>query len=171
MDLFRGNNWFAIHVKRFREAVAASNVAALGLEVFLPIVKLEGLQKMAIKIGSKPLFPSYFFARFNPEISLSSVECSGGVLHVIKSGAWPIPIDDSIIQEIQNRVDADGLIPLQHRELKPGDRVSIEDGPFAGMMGRVETELDDRRRVAILLETLWQARVLIDKRWVQVGTA
>jgi transcriptional antiterminator RfaH len=171
MDWFREINWFAIHVKRFRESVAAASVAALGLEVFLPMVKVEHPEYLTIKVAAKPLFPGYFFARFNPEAYLSSVEGSRGVLQVIKSGSCPTPVDDQVMREIQDRVEADGLIRLQPRELKPGDRVSVQEGPFAGMMGRVEAELDDRRRVAILLETLWQARVLIEKRWVELETA
>lgn len=164
-------NWFAIHVKRFRETLAASSVAVLGLEVFLPLVKVECPEQEIIRVGAKPLFLGYLFARFSPEISLGLVESAQGVSYVIKSGVLPLPIDDEVIQEIQERVEADGLIRLQGGELKPGDRVCIQDGPFAGMMGRVEREPDDRRRVAILLEMLWQARVLIDKRWVQVETA
>jgi hypothetical protein len=38
-------------------------------------------------------------------------------------------------------------------------------------MGRVERELDDRRRVAIFLETLLNARVLIETRWVEAEAA
>jgi len=171
MDWLRDLNWFAIHVKRFREAVAASSVAALGLEVFLPMIKVECPEHLTIKVGSKPLFQGYFFARFNPEISLGSVESARGVLHVIKSGSSPIPVDDQVVREVQNRVEADGLIRLRERELKPGDRVSVQEGPFAGMMGRVEAELDDRRRVAILLEALGQARLVIERRWVQVEVA
>src|SRR5258707_886630 len=133
MDWFRDINWFAIHVKRFREAVAASSVTALRLEAFLPMVKVELSERTVIRAGFKPLFPGYFFARFSPEISLEPVECARGVLHVIKSGPAPIPIDDEVVREIQNRVAEDGLIRLQRREFKPGDRVSIHEGPFAGM--------------------------------------
>jgi transcriptional antiterminator RfaH len=167
----QGIRWYAVHVKRFRESAAAASISALGLEVFLPMVKADGLRSMVIKVESAPLFPSYFFARFNPEISLSAVESSRGVLQVIKSGSYPISVDDQVIEEIQNRVQADGLIQLQRREFKPGDRVSIQDGPLVGMMGRVEAEPDDRKRVAILLETLWQARVLVDKRWLEAAAA
>jgi hypothetical protein len=38
-------------------------------------------------------------------------------------------------------------------------------------MGRVERELDDGKRVAILLETLLRARVLIEKRWLESEAA
>lgn len=160
-------NWFAIHTKRFREMVAASSVKALSLEVFLPMVKVECLQHTVTKLGAKALFPGYFFARFSPLLSLDSVESARGVSQVIKSGSFPISVDAEVIREIQERVEEDGLIRLQHRELRPGDKVSIREGPFAGMLGKVEAELDDDTRVAILLETLWNARVLIEKQWIQ----
>jgi transcriptional antiterminator RfaH len=159
--------WFAIHVKRFRESLAAASVAGLGLEVFLPLIKVEPPESAVIKTGRKPLFPSYIFARFNPELFLAPVEGARGVLYVIKSGTCPIPVEDEVVDEIQNRVETDGLIRLARNPLKPGDRVSIEAGPFEGMFGRVEAELDDQRRVAIFLESLWPARVLMEKRWVE----
>lgn len=164
-------NWFAIHTKRHRETLAAAGVGALGLAVFLPMVKVECLEHFAIKKDSQPLFPGYFFARFCPAISLSAVESARGVLRIIKSGAWPIPVDEQAIVEIQGRVAEDGLIPLENRELKPGDQVSIQQGPFAGMLARVEMELDGGRRVAILLQAMWNARVLIEKRWVEAEAA
>jgi hypothetical protein len=37
-------------------------------------------------------------------------------------------------------------------------------------MGRIEREWDDGKRVMILLETLQQARVPIEKRWLTVTT-
>lgn len=164
-------NWFAVHTKRYREAVAAASVRALGLEVFLPMVKVNYPPRGAIKVESKPLFAGYFFARFIPAVSLDSVASARGVLHVIKSAAYPIPVEEQIIQEIQDRVDSDGLIELRCDALRPGDRVSIQEGPLAGMMGRVEAELNDQRRVAILLEALCQARVWVDKRWVEAEAA
>lgn len=171
MDWLSDINWFAVHTKRFRETVAASSVDALGLEVFLPMVKVECLDRVVIKVGSKALFPGYFFARFRPGVCLDSVESARGVLHVIKSGIYPIPVEELVVSEIRNRVEEDGLIRLKRVELTPGDRVSIQDGPFAGMVGRIEAELDDRKRVAILLETLWNARVLIEKRCLEVEAA
>src|SRR6267154_1659853 len=120
MDWFGEINWFAIHVKRFREVIAASSVAALSLEVFLPMVKVEPTDESIIKVNSKPLFPGYFFARFRPLVSLDAVESARGVLHVIKSGAYPIVVEEQVIHEVQGRVAADGLIRLQHHQFKPG---------------------------------------------------
>jgi transcriptional antiterminator RfaH len=163
-----GSKWFAVHTKRFRETLAASTIAALGLEVFLPMVKVDVLDPSPIKVNAKPLFPSYLFARFNDAVFLESVDSARGVLYVVRSGLWPASLDDTVISEIQGRMEDDGLIRLHPRKLAPGDRVSIQSGPFAGMMGRVESELDDCKRVAILLEALWNARAVVERQLVQL---
>ena len=171
MEWLSDMNWFAIHAKRFREATAAASVGALGLEVFLPMARVECLPHTVIKVESKPLFPGYFFARFSPSVSLDSVSSARGVMRVLRLGACPIPVDEEVIREIQDRAGSDGLIQLGCGALLPGDRVSIQAGPLEGMMGRVEAEPDDHKRVAVLLEALWQARVVIERRWVQAEAA
>jgi transcription antitermination factor NusG len=170
MDCFCDINWFAVHAKRYREKVAAASVGALGLEVFLPMVKVECSERAVIKVGCKALFSGYFFARFSPAIFLDVIEFARGVLYVIKSGSLPVAVDARVIREIQDRVEGDGLIRLQRGEFRAGDRVCIQEGPFAGMVGRVEAELDDHERVAILLEAMWNARLLVEKRWVEAET-
>ena len=72
---------------------------------------------------------------------------------------------------IQDRVQEDGFIKIRPQNLAPGTRVAIQSGPFEGMMGRVERELDDRKRVAIFLETLLNARVLIHRQWIEAEAA
>jgi hypothetical protein len=77
-----------------------------------------------------------------------------------------MPIAETVVQEIRDRIEEDGLIRLRSGQLQPGTTVLIQKGPFEGLMGTVEREVDGRRRVAILLETLLRARVLIEKIWV-----
>lgn len=164
-------NWFAIHAKPRRESFAETSVRALGHDVFLPTLKVERIVRGKRCLSSKPLFRGYFFARFLPEVSLESVRSARGVLQVVSSGRLPIPVHETIIREIQDRAEADGHIRMCRRALIPGELVSIEEGPLQGLMGRVEREQDDRNRVAILLETLWNARVLIEKCYVQSAAA
>ncbi|HUD49032.1 MAG TPA: transcription termination/antitermination NusG family protein [Candidatus Baltobacteraceae bacterium] len=169
LNFWQTSSWFAIRAKTRRESFAATNVRSLGLEVFFPKLKVDDDAAQGVGENSEPLFSGYFFARFCPELVLTSVECSHGVLQVVRSGRYPIPVDDQVIREIQERVEEDGLIRIRRPGLKPGDLISILDGPFEGMMARVERELDDDKRVAILLETLSCPRVLIEKRWVQAA--
>jgi transcriptional antiterminator RfaH len=170
-DLWKDFNWFAIHTKPRREEIARTNVSGLGIESFLPRLKTERLVDGAARTVIKPLFAGYLFARFRPQDCLESVECCRGVLQVVSSGRMPIPVGEKIVAEIQGRVLKDGLIRIETQVLAPGARVRIQSGPFEGMMGRVERELDDRKRVAIFLETLFHTRLLIDKRWIEAEAA
>ena len=171
LDIWRQTNWFAIHAKPRREGLASINVGALDIEILFPRVKVERLVRGAAQQGTKPLFPGYFFARFCPENSFESVKAIRGVLQVVSSGRVPIPVHDKIVREIQDRIQEDGFVRIRPQVLAPGIRVTIQSGPFEGMMGRVERELDDRKRVAIFLETLFHARVLIERRWIEAEAA
>jgi transcriptional antiterminator RfaH len=169
VDLWRDPNWFAIQTKTRRENFAATNISALGIRILLPLVKGESLARSTHRAATKPLFPGYLFARFCPEHFCELVKCSRGVLRVVSSGKFPIPVHDEVVQEIRDRADDDGLIRIRPNGLKPGDRISIQEGPFEGLMGRVERELDGGKRVAILLETLLHARVLIERKWINAA--
>jgi transcriptional antiterminator RfaH len=171
VNLWKTTSWFAIHSKARREKFAAANIAALGIGILLPLVKVERLLPGHPQGAAKPLFPGYLFARFCPEISCESVKNSRGVLRVVSSGRYPIPLGETVVQEIRDRIEEDGLIRLRPRGLEIGTRVWIQDGPFEGLMGRVERELEGGKRVAILLETLMQARVLIERRWLEAEAA
>jgi transcriptional antiterminator RfaH len=164
-------SWFAVHAKPRREGFASRSVGALGIEVLFPEIRAERLVLGSPRQGVKPLFPGYFFARFSPEHSFESVKATRGVLQVVSSGRMPIPVPDKIVQQIRDRIQEDGLIEIRQPVLAPGTLVTIQSGPFEGMMGRVERELDDRKRVAIFLETLFNARVLIERRWIRAEAA
>jgi transcriptional antiterminator RfaH len=170
-DIWGYSHWFAIHAKTRRENFAVTNLGALNVRVLFPQLKVGRLVRGIAVMAVKPLFPGYFFARFCPRDSLELVERARGVLRVISSGRFPIPVEDEVVREIQARIEEDGLIAVRQRPLKPGETVSIQGGPFEGLMGRVERESDDRKRVAILLETLLGARVLIEKRWLESEAA
>ncbi|MBV8282812.1 MAG: hypothetical protein JO347_12240 [Candidatus Eremiobacteraeota bacterium] len=167
IDFWREVNWFAIHAKSRRESFAAANISALGIGILLPRVKSDCLVSGAVQLRTKPLFPGYFFARFCPEAFFELVKCARGVLRVVSSGRIPIPVHEKVVQEIQDRIQEDGFIRIRQQDLEPGDRVTIQSGPLEGMIGRVVQELDDQRRVAIFLEGLLHARVLIERRWIQ----
>ena len=171
MDIWHENHWFAIQGRPHQENLAAANVARLDVEVFLPRVKqiqsVCGVQRWL----TKPLFSGYFFGKFVPVVSMDAVRYCHGVLRVVGTSRYPIPLEAEIIASIRERLEPDGLIHLESRTFKPGDAVKIEKGPFAGFMGKVERESEDGARVAILLEVLQHARLVVEKNWVTSGEA
>ncbi len=166
-DLWNEVHWFAIRAKPRREDFAAMNIGALGIGILLPRIQVERLVRGAAQKWTKPLFPGYFFARFFAADSFESVKGARGVLQVVSSGRLPLPVSDKVVREIQGRIEPDGFIRILPTGLEAGTRVIIQSGPFEGMIGRVERELDDRKRVAIFLEALLNARVLIERRWIE----
>lgn len=157
-------NWFAIQTKPHQERLAATQVASSDVEVFLPRCMQERQVCGSLRKVAKALFPGYLFARFRPLLSYDGVRYSSGVLRVVGNSRVPIPLAPEIISSIRDRVQLDGFVHLDGHQYISGDRVAIEAGPLAGWMGRVEREWDDGRRVIILLETIQQARLTIEKR-------
>ena len=171
MEAWRKTNWYAVHAKSAREGSAAANVSALGVEVLLPTLKKERLRHGVPKPLIAPLFPGYFFARFCPEALLESVRYARGVLRIVSTGRFPIPLADDIIQSIRARIGEDGYISLGRPRLQRGTEVTIQAGPFEGFIGRVEQELSGNARVVLLLEALQCARVVMEKRWLAVAAS
>lgn len=166
MDVWQEINWFAVQAKPYRENLAAASVAKLDVEVFLPRIKQEQMVCGVVRIVTKPLFTGYFFARFSPLLSLDGVHYARGVLRVLGTSRFPIPVEQAIVASIQQRVQSDGFIRIEKERFQPGDKVIAEQGLLAGWMGCVERELDDGKRVSILLDAISKARVLIEKRWL-----
>jgi transcription antitermination factor NusG len=162
MNFSRQARWYAVQTKTGRERFAVSHLGSRGVEVFLPELKREGLRAFP-KTKILPLFPGYFFALFCPLIELDVVRYSPGVLRVVGTTRWPIPVEDDIMQVIRDMIQEDGYARLVCRPLQPGDPVLICNGAWEGTTARFEQEWDDGRRVSILLDTIHRARVLIDR--------
>jgi hypothetical protein len=88
---------------------------------------------------------------------------------VVGNKRFPIPLEAEIISAIRQRIQADGFIQLEAGLLRLGDRVTVEQGPLAGWIGRVQLEWDDGKRVMILLEAIETARLLVEKRWLTLA--
>ena len=167
MSIWDETHWFAVQTKPFQELLAAARLRQLDLEVFLPRLQADQWVCGVTRRVVKPLFPGYLFAQFCPVISYEAVRFVPGVLRVLGNRQSPIPIEPEIIEDIRERIQEDGFVRLQTPPLHPGDRVTIAQGPFAGWMAEVEREWDDNRRVAILLGALQQARLVVQRCWLE----
>jgi transcriptional antiterminator RfaH len=165
-DPWQETSWFAVQTKAHQESLAARRLAKLALEVFFPQILEERPVNGGIRRVAKALFSGYFFSRFCPRESLDEVRYAPGVLRVLGSGRFPAVVEPEIISSIQRRLHRDGFIRLEARSFRPGDKVTIEQGPFQGWMGEVQGEQDGGKRVTILLEAIQQARLSIEKRWL-----
>ncbi|HBJ60710.1 MAG TPA: hypothetical protein DDY76_03145, partial [Opitutae bacterium] len=74
--------WYCVRAKPRMETVAAATLQTLkSVEVFLP----RTVRPKKIKCSPiKPLFPGYFFARFDPIVHLRNVHFARGVSYVVR---------------------------------------------------------------------------------------
>ena len=168
MEFWRDINWYAIQSKPEREDLAAYNLGRLGLEVFLPKMKLPRLCWGVCQMSVRPLFPGYLFARFSPSSYLHLIKYARGVRRVVSCGEAVLPVDEGIIEAIQIRLEGgQEQLPEPPRHFRAGEQVRVEKGYLQGLIGIFERELSDQQRVVILLEAIeYQARVAIEKRYL-----
>lgn len=162
-------NWFAVQCKPWHEPFGAETVETLGLESFFP--QCQRNKKICGKMRSviEPLFPGYFFARFCPRLSLQAIRYSRGVLRIVGAGDTPLAIEDEIIEGIRARRNEEGFVALSDPPWRTGDRVMIEEGPFEGLTGIFQAELDGKDRILLLLEALGQARMVLQRDAVSLA--
>jgi transcriptional antiterminator RfaH len=168
MDLWKQDNWFAVHTKASQEDLAAMHIRRLGLEVLLPKVRREkwGTSKLTVK----PLFPGYLFARFCPATFFHVIRYVRGARTVVSAGGVPLPVDEEIISTIRSQIGSDGYATLPTKPLHTGDHVTVHDGPLQGLVGIFEREVDDSNRVIVLLQAIeYQARLRIEKQYLRAS--
>jgi transcription antitermination factor NusG len=147
-----GMRWHVVRTHRLEESRAEAGLMAEGVSTFLPRIRRR--RRHAPWEGwTEALFPQYLFARFDAGTSLRLVSFARGVQDVVRLGGYLATIDDDAIAMLQLRVGPDGCVRAGD-ELRSGDRVLIEAGPFASLSGVVERPLTARTRVAILLTSL-----------------
>jgi transcriptional antiterminator RfaH len=157
-------DWYAVHTKPMEEDRAALNLSSWQVPIFAPKLK-ERRASGGGQYVPKPLFSSYIFARFNVVRQLHKINFTRGVHNVVSFGGQPIPIDDNVIEVIKQRLDEDGFV-RRDEELRAGDRVRINSGPFQSLVGVFKQK--DKDRVKILLDAMkCQSHLLIARELVE----
>jgi transcription elongation factor/antiterminator RfaH len=156
--------WYVIHTKPGDENRVGTNLQNQEIEAFLPL--LETYQycngRMIPKI--KPLFPNYLFARLDLGLHYYRVKWTRGVNRILGSGNEPIPISEKVIQSIRERSGKDNLVKLED-ELRDGDMVQVNSGPFKSLRGVFQKMMSSKGRVRILLSLIGVDLPVQISRW------
>jgi transcriptional antiterminator RfaH len=162
--------WYVIYTHPKQEDRADKNLRAWQIETFFPRIKERRFSLYGAKRSfvTKPFFPRYIFARFRVGELFQKICFTRGVNSVVSFGDGPpIPVDNEMITLIQSQRDEDGLIRLSEN-IKPGDKVVINYGPFKDLIGIFEQETAVTRRVSVLLAMVcYQGRLIVEKDFVR----
>jgi transcriptional antiterminator RfaH len=158
--------WYLVKTKPLNEAKIHARFTEAGFESLYPkfLKKIRGKDRTEIR----PFFPTYLFVRFALE-QLRTIRFTRGVARVISFGPEPQEVDPGIIETVRGRMDGSGIVTLVKPpvEWKPGEKIKIGDGPFAGLDAIFVEALPDRERVVLLLEAVSSFRVILNKEVIE----
>lgn len=147
--------WYCVHTRPKKEAQVADYCRhMLGLETYFPRLRQYKTIRRVRRVVTTPLFPRYFFCRFEAAASYRMVKYAPEAIDLVHIGSSPAVVDSALIDELKHWAgDALDVLTL-FRPLRAGDKVEITEGPMRGIPAVILHAKDDRDRVAILLSIL-----------------
>jgi transcription elongation factor/antiterminator RfaH len=163
------DGWYVVRSKPNKEEFLAEQFSAYGIKVFYPKIRVKTVNPRARKL--RAYFPSYLFIQVDLEtISVSTLHWMPGAVNLVSFDGQPASVPETLISAIERQVDQ---INTSEKNmllgLKPGDIVSINDGPFAGYEAIFDGQLSGRERVRVLLTFLQKRQIPVELRESQIG--
>lgn len=139
--------WFAIYTKSRFEKKVALKLQDLGIESFCPMVKTMRKWSDRNKMVEVPLLPSYVFVNMEEQDRNKVFEVPGVVqfLYWLKKPAIIRQDEiDTLKKALSKTVDS-----FELEKYTIGDEIQIEQGPFVGMKGQVQS-ISNSKTVLVL---------------------
>lgn len=147
-------NWYALQTKPHKEFSVYELLVHEGIETYLPFTNVKPKNPRAAK--KRPYFPSYLFVRIESEdLGTNILKWTQGIKGLVSFGNVPAVVPDHFMNHLRQHMETiavEGLKPKN--QLKPGDKVTIIEGPFAGHKAVFDNYLSGKDRVQVLLAFL-----------------
>ncbi len=143
--------WYALYTKSRGEFKAAEQIQALNIEYYLPtITKMKRWSDRKKKI-TEPIMRGYIFIHADERERLAAIEQYSIVRCVFDVGK-PAKIPEWQIINLQNMLNSKGEFSI-HEGLLPGTMVKINEGPFEGVIGRIQ-ETPNGNTISVSIDLL-----------------
>lgn len=150
--------WFCLRTQPKHEKLAAQFLRSqAGLEVFSPVIRYQRATMSGKKWFEEALFPCYIFGRFPYRTHYRLVASAMGVTKIVGFGGLPAAVDERVVAELREFVRDNEVIEIAP-DIRPGDEVTVLDGPFKGLRAVVTRIMPAKERVAVLLDLLGTQR-------------
>lgn len=144
-------NWLAVYTKPRSEKKVTERLSDKGFEVYCPLVKTVRQWSDRKKKVQLPMFPGYVFVCVS-EIERTQILQDYGVLNFVFWLGKPAIVRDSEIVAIREIAENGNEIHINSDAYEIGQLVTIPDGPFKGMSGKIDKL--DKRNIMVLVEQL-----------------
>ena len=161
-------HWCTVYTKPQKEELAELNLRQRGIKTFFPKLSLPKSARQKKPVVS--LFPSYLFVRLNLlSDDHSSVTWCPGVKRLLSFNGTPAIVEESLMEFLMGQAGPDGVISARSN-LKVGQQVMIDGGPFDGLVAIIQEPPNAKGRVKVLLELLKRpTKVEVPVRFIKSG--
>ena len=147
-------SWYAMRSKPNKENFLAGQLQSREVEVFFPVLRVKPVNPRSRK--ERPYFPNYLFVHVDlDEVNVSDLRWMPGASGLVNFDGVPASVPDALIATLKKQIDQQNTILRdQTSNFKQGDKIQIEDGPFAGYEAIFDMQLSGHDRVRVLLSLL-----------------
>ena len=149
------NSWYVVHTHPRAEETARRHLARQGFNAFLPQYLKRRRHARRTDWIRAPLFPRYLFVAMDITMTRwRAIFSTVGVSHLVCHGERPAQVPRGVVPDIQQRLDADGLVAVEPElPFRKGDVVRVTAGALVDQTGLFECTSDEDR-VILLLDLL-----------------
>lgn len=154
-------NWYAIHTYAGYENAVMRNlkqrIESLGMsesifDVVLPIekkIKIKGGKRVEVE---EKIYPGYVLVdMIVDDNSWYVVRNTPRVTGFVGAGVNPVPLDKSEVEMLFSKMNKEQNLNMHQIDLEIGEMVSIADGPFKDLEGKVSNIDEERGKVKVLV--------------------
>jgi transcriptional antiterminator RfaH len=158
----QASSWIVLTTHPHREDFAIENLVRQDYEAYCPMIVKRIKHARRVYDTKRPLFPGYIFVERPARRQLwRPLLGTFGVRSVVCNGETPSLLPAGFVESLKAR-EIDGAIQKPEMPFKPGQSVTINSGPFDGLVGQI-LEIRESDRVLLLLNLLnQQTRVHVD---------
>lgn len=148
-------HWYCIQTRPAKELRAAQFLQThFGVEYYFPRIRQRKTIRRVRREVVSPLFPRYFFSRFDAGLHLRAVRYASDVTSVVAFGGRPAVVSDSLIKELKGWAGDELDLITADPDFVPGETVQVVEGPLQGLKAVILHAKNDRERVTVLLSLL-----------------
>ena len=151
-NINKSRSWYLVVTKPQSEFKAEENLLRQGYETYLPLMQTSRRRNGKNVKRTEAFFPRYLFISLDKETdNWSPIRSTIGVAGMVRFGGMPAVVPETMIENFKENENELGLQSSEKKELQPGDKVEIIDGPFEGYKA-IYQKMKSTERVSVLLD-------------------
>jgi len=146
--------WYLVVTKPQSEFKAQENLLRQGYQTYLPLVQTSRRRNGKNVKRTEAFFSRYLFISLDKENDdWSPIRSTIGIVGIVRFGGIPAVVPESMIDNLKKNENEFGLQSIKKKELLPGEKIEIINGPFEGYKA-IYQKMKSADRVSVLLDVV-----------------